>query len=159
MACHTQLYSRVARPYSAPRERVWDMDIEQFVAPHHGVQTNHSTLFSHTVCLYATAVMHKISHYCRPWPKQVSLLKPRRWLLWCVWWYGTGIQDWVQYTIQAKLKCTKTMSKLYIKSAQQLFCNILFQVTNAKCMEQAFSFTTFSHLLWLQMHLHNPNPS
>jgi len=27
-----QLKSRVARPYSAPRERVWDMAIEQLVA-------------------------------------------------------------------------------------------------------------------------------
>jgi len=37
----------VARPYSAPRERVWDMAIEQFVAPYRGVRTNHSTVFSH----------------------------------------------------------------------------------------------------------------
>jgi len=28
--------ARMARPYSALRERVWDMAIEQFVAPHHG---------------------------------------------------------------------------------------------------------------------------
>jgi len=29
----------VARHYSVLRERVWDMAIEQFVAPHHGVQS------------------------------------------------------------------------------------------------------------------------
>jgi len=34
----------VARPYSTPRERVWDMAIEQFVALHHGVRTNHITV-------------------------------------------------------------------------------------------------------------------
>ena len=27
-----QLYSRMARPYSTPREKVWDMAIEQLVA-------------------------------------------------------------------------------------------------------------------------------
>jgi len=37
----------VARPYSALRERVWDMTIEQIVAPHCEVRTNHSTVFSH----------------------------------------------------------------------------------------------------------------
>jgi len=42
-------WSRVARPYSAQRERVWDMAIEQFVAPHRGVRTNHSTVFSHMI--------------------------------------------------------------------------------------------------------------
>jgi len=38
------LLTYVARPYSTPRERVWDMAIEQFVAPHHGVRTNHITV-------------------------------------------------------------------------------------------------------------------
>jgi len=41
-----RVYSCVARPYSAPKERVWDMAIEQLVAPHRGVHTNHSTVFS-----------------------------------------------------------------------------------------------------------------
>ena len=27
--------------------KVWDMAIEQFVAPHRGVRTNHSSVFSH----------------------------------------------------------------------------------------------------------------
>jgi len=31
------------------RERVWDMATEQFVAPHYGVRTNHSTVFSHMI--------------------------------------------------------------------------------------------------------------
>ena len=39
----------MARPYSAPRERVWDLAIEQLVAPHRGVRTNHSTVFSHMI--------------------------------------------------------------------------------------------------------------
>ena len=34
---------------AAPRERVWDMAIEQFIAMHHGVCTNHSTVFSHMI--------------------------------------------------------------------------------------------------------------
>jgi len=33
----------------APRERVWVMAIEQFVAMHRGVHTNHSTVFSHMI--------------------------------------------------------------------------------------------------------------
>jgi len=41
--------SRVARPYFAPRERVWDMALEQLVALHRGVCTNHSTVFSHMI--------------------------------------------------------------------------------------------------------------
>jgi len=28
---------------------VWDMATEQFVAPHRGVHTNHSAVFSHTI--------------------------------------------------------------------------------------------------------------
>ena len=39
----------MARPYSAPRERVWDMATEQFVALHRGVRTYHSTGFSHMI--------------------------------------------------------------------------------------------------------------
>jgi len=39
----------VARTYSTLRERVWDMAIEQFVALHCGVRTNHSTVFSHMI--------------------------------------------------------------------------------------------------------------
>ena len=30
-------------------ERVWDLAIEQLVAPHRGVRTNHSTVFSHMI--------------------------------------------------------------------------------------------------------------
>ena len=37
----------MAEPHSTPRERVWDMAIEQFVAPHRGVRTNYSAVFSH----------------------------------------------------------------------------------------------------------------
>ena len=32
-----------------PRERVWDMAIEQLVTPHRGVCTNQSTVFSHMI--------------------------------------------------------------------------------------------------------------
>jgi len=39
----------MARPSSAPKERVWDMATEQFVTPHCGVRTNHSTVFSHMI--------------------------------------------------------------------------------------------------------------
>ena len=37
------------RPYSAPRESVWDLAIEQLVSPHRGVRTIHSTVFSHMI--------------------------------------------------------------------------------------------------------------
>jgi len=37
------ILSHVARPRSAQREGIWDMAIiEQFIAPHRGVCTNHS---------------------------------------------------------------------------------------------------------------------
>jgi len=39
----------MARPYSAPRKRVWDLAIEQLVALHRGVRTNHNTVFSHMI--------------------------------------------------------------------------------------------------------------
>ena len=39
----------LGRPHSALRERVSDMAIEQFVAPHCGVRTNHSAVFSHMI--------------------------------------------------------------------------------------------------------------
>jgi len=39
----------VARPHSAPRERVWDLAIELLVTLHRGVCTNHSTIFSHMI--------------------------------------------------------------------------------------------------------------
>ena len=41
----------MARPYSTPRERVWDIAIEQFVATHCGasVYQYHSTVFSHMI--------------------------------------------------------------------------------------------------------------
>ena len=36
---------------AAPRERVWDMTIEQFGTTHGGVCTNHSTVFSHMILI------------------------------------------------------------------------------------------------------------
>lgn len=44
----------MARPHSVPwggvwENGVWDMSIEQFVAPHGGVHTNHRIVFNHMV--------------------------------------------------------------------------------------------------------------
>ena len=36
------ILSHVARPHSAQGKGIWDMAIEQFIAPHRGVCTNHS---------------------------------------------------------------------------------------------------------------------
>ena len=40
---------QIAILYSAPKEKVWDMAMQQFVSLYCGVRTNHSTVFSHMI--------------------------------------------------------------------------------------------------------------